>query len=45
MRALLADPAVPAIFETAFEHALRAYCARDTLALLRVHQALREMTR
>jgi len=25
--------------------ALRAYCARDTLALVRVHQALREMTR
>ena len=43
--AALAAGLTPAAERDRLRSALRAYCARDTLALARVHEALREMTR
>ena len=43
--AALAAGLTPAAERDHLRAALRAYCARDTLALARVHAALREMTR
>ena len=43
--AALAAGLPPAVERDRLRAALRAYCARDTLALVRVHKALREMTR
>jgi len=43
--AVLASGGVPEAERDALRTALRRYCARDTLALARVHGALREMAR